>query len=68
MQKNKIYGIVKDYQAGVLDKFEAMDALNVDSIGDLLTLCDRFNVVSMQSDATQSDAEAPSPESFFTHE
>jgi len=59
MKKHEIRAVLKDYHSGKLDKYEAMDALDLDSVRDLLNLCAECEVPPEQERAYfQSDPTA----------
>jgi hypothetical protein len=59
--------ILEDYRSGKLDKYEAMDALDVDHVSDLLALLAQYGVApQLSGDHYQSDPSAKPVEDFFT--
>lgn len=65
--KQRIYKILKDYRAGKIDKYGAMDALNLDTIYDLYSLLQEFQLAPSPEAANyQSDGAAPLS-GYFAH-
>ena len=68
MKKADIYKIVREYSLGKLDKYEAMNALNLDSVSELLHACAQHQIIDTLPDSHQTDIQGPALESFLTHE
>jgi hypothetical protein len=65
-EEDRILQLLKDYRSGKLDKYEAMDALELDNVGDLLALLAQYGVGPELSPAYyQSDPSAKPLKDFF---
>jgi hypothetical protein len=63
----RIRQVLTDYQTGKLDKYEAMDALDLDHVSDLLDLLAQYGVgPELSRDYFQSDPSAKPAKDFFT--
>ena len=57
--EDRILQVLRDYQSGKFDKYEAMDALDLDHVGDLLSLLSRYEVgPELTRDYFQTDPSA----------
>ena len=69
MQKHEIYKILKEYNSGKLNKYEAMELLDVEEIGELFSLLAEYKIPPvMEAAYFQSDASQPPLESYFSDE
>jgi hypothetical protein len=69
MEDDTIRQVLSDYQSGKLDKYEAMAALDLEHVRDLLALLAQYGVgPELSSDYFQSDPSAPPVKDFFTEE
>jgi hypothetical protein len=65
--EDRIRQVLRDYQSGKLDKYEAMDALDLDHVRDLLALLPQYGVgPELSRDYFQSDPSAKPVKEFFT--
>ena len=65
--EDRIRQVLQDYQSGKLDKYEAMDALDLDHVSDLLDLLAQYGVgPELSRDYFQSDPSAKPAKDFFT--
>jgi hypothetical protein len=66
-EKDQIIKILTDYRNGKLDKYEAMDALDLTEVRDLLALLSQYEIPPEDSPAYwQSDPSAKPLKDFFT--
>jgi hypothetical protein len=66
-EEDRIRQVLTDFQAGKLDKYEAMDALDLDRVDELLTLLAHYGVgPELSRDYFQSDPSAKPSKDFFT--
>jgi hypothetical protein len=65
--EDRIRQVLNDYRSGKLDKYEAMDALDLDGVRDLLALLAQYGVgPELSPDYFQSDPSAKPVKDFFT--
>ena len=65
--EDRIRQVLKDYQSGKLDKYEAMEALELDSVRELLALLAQYGVgPELSRDYFQSDPSAKPAKDFFS--
>ena len=65
--EDRIRQVLKDYQSGKFDKYEAMDALDLDHLRELLALLARYGVgPELSPDSYQFDPSAKPVKDFFT--
>jgi len=66
-EEDRIRQVLTDYQSGKFDKYEAMDALDLDNVRDLLDLLAQYDVgPELSRDYYQSDPSAKPVKDFFT--
>jgi hypothetical protein len=66
-EEDRIRQVLTDYQTGKLDKYEAMDALDLDNVRDLHALLAKHGVgPELSPDYYQSDPSAKPLKDFFT--
>jgi hypothetical protein len=66
-EEDRICRVHEDYRSGKIDKYEAMDVLDLDDVSDLLALLARYEVPPELSSAYyQSDPSAKPVKDFFT--
>ncbi len=67
MENDAIRQVLLDYRSGKIDKYEAMDALDLDRVSELLKLMARHGIgPELEGDHFQSDPSAPPVEDCFT--
>jgi hypothetical protein len=67
MEKDDIIRILRDFQSGKLDKYEAMEALDLYQVRDLQALLSQYEIPPDDSPAYwQSDPSAKPLKDFFT--
>jgi hypothetical protein len=67
IDEDRIRQVLTDYQTGKLDKYEAMDALDLDHVSDLLDLLAQYGVgPELSRDYFQSDPSAKPVQDYFT--
>ena len=67
IDEDRIRQVLMDYRSGKLDKYEAMDALDLDHVRELLNLLARYGVPpELSPDYYQSDPSAKPVKDFFT--
>jgi hypothetical protein len=67
MEKDDIIKILRDYQSGKIDKYRAMEALDLDAVHQLLALLAQYKIPPEDSPAYwQSDPSAKPLKDFFT--
>jgi len=67
MEKDEIIRILRDFQSGKLDKYEAMDALDLQYVHELLDLLAQYQIPPDDSPAYwQSDPSAKPLKDYFT--
>jgi hypothetical protein len=67
MEKDEIVKILRDFQSGKIDKYRAMEALDLDAVPQLLDLLAQYNIPPEDSPAYwQSDPSAKPLKDFFT--
>ena len=65
--EDRIRQILDDYRSGKFDKYEAMDALDLDNVRELLALLAKYGVgPEFSPDPWQSNPSAKRPKDFFT--
>jgi hypothetical protein len=66
-EEDRVRRILEDYRSGKFDKYEAMDALDLDHVSDLLNLLAQYGVgPELSPDYSQSDPSAEPLKDFFT--
>ena len=66
-EEARIRQVLTDFQTGKLDKYEAMDALDLDRVGDLMTLLAQYGIgPELSRDYFQSDPSAKPAKDYFT--
>ena len=66
-KEDRIRQVLNDYQSGKFDKYEAMDALDLDEVRDLFALVAQYGVgPELSRDYFQSDPSAKPAKDFFT--
>jgi hypothetical protein len=66
-EETRICQILEDYRDGKLDKYEAMDALDLDNLRELLDLLARHGVgPELSRDYFQSEPSARPAQDYFT--
>ena len=66
-EEGRIRQVLEDYRSGKFDKYEAMDALELDSVRDLLGLLAQYGVgPELSRDYFQSDPSTNPVKDFFT--
>ena len=66
-EEDRIRQVLNDYRSGKIDKYEAMDVLDLDHVRELLDLFARYGVPPELSSAYyQSDPSAKPVQDFFT--
>ena len=66
-KEDRIRQVLSDFQTGKLDKYEAMDALDLDYVSELLDLLAQYGVgPELSRDYFQSDPSAKPAKDFFT--
>ncbi len=64
-----IYQILLEYRCGKLDRYEAMDALDLDSTRELNKLCSLYKLpLELEAAPFQSDPSAPPVTEYFTED
>ena len=67
MKKDRICKILKDFQGGKFDKYEAMYKLGLEDVSELLALCAEYDVHPDDAPAyRQSDPSAKHAREYFT--
>ena len=67
MEKDEIIKILRDFQSGKIDKYRAMEALDLDAVHQLLDLLAQYEIPPEDSPAYwQSDPSARPLKDFFT--
>lgn len=68
-EKARIRQVLTDFETGKLDKYEAMDALDLDRVDDLLRLLAQYGIgPELSRDYHQSDPSARPAKDYFTEE
>ena len=68
-EEDRILQILKDYRSGKFDKYEAMEALDLDNVRELHALLAQYGVgPELSSDYFQSDPSAKPVRDFFTED
>ncbi len=69
IDEDRIRQVLTDYRSGKFSKYEAMDALDVDHVSDLLALMAQYGIgPKLTGDYFQSDPSAKPVEDFFTED
>jgi hypothetical protein len=69
IDEDSIRKVLMDYRSGKLDKYEAMDALELDYVRDLFALVAQYGIPpELSRDYFQSDPSAKPVQDFFTED